>query len=134
VVDLWSKSQLLHINMMFLPTELFNVVCILVIKLKREYVFQICSKLGDLQREMIFVQLFWYNFCTTFSPILTLCFYSLSSFFSLSLLFLTNEKREQQSCLKDCTKMVVTISLLLFAKKVRRDSWMFKLHSCQGQG
>jgi hypothetical protein len=29
-----------------------------------------------------------------------------------SLLFLTNEKREQQGCLKGCTKIVVQISLL----------------------
>jgi len=32
--------------------------------------------------------------------------------FSLSLLFLTNEKREQQDCPKSCTKRVVQISLL----------------------
>jgi len=37
-----------------------------------------------------------------------------SLFIFLSLLFLTNEKREQQSCLKGCTKMVVKISLLVF--------------------
>jgi len=35
-----------------------------------------------------------------------------SLFLFPSLLFLTNEKREQQSCLKGCTKMVVKISIL----------------------
>jgi len=33
-------------------------------------------------------------------------------FFSLSM-FLTNEKRKQQNCLKICTKIVVKISLLI---------------------
>jgi len=35
-----------------------------------------------------------------------------SFFIFFSQLFLTNEKKEQQSCLKGCTKMVVKISLL----------------------
>ena len=34
--------------------------------------------------------------------------------FFLSLLFLTNEKREQQGCPKSCTKKVVQISLFLY--------------------
>jgi len=36
-----------------------------------------------IDREMIFVQPLYYNFLTTLSLILTLYFYSLSSFFSL---------------------------------------------------
>lgn len=61
-------------------------------------------------KEMIFAQLFWYNFYTTFSLILTSSYYFISYF--LSLLFLTNKKREQQGCPKIYTKIVVQISLL----------------------
>jgi len=56
----------------------------------------------DKNREMIFVQPFCNNFLTTFSLILTLCFYSLSSIFSLSLLFLTNKNRGNESCHGSC--------------------------------
>jgi hypothetical protein len=52
----------------------------------------------------------YYHFVTTFSLILTLYFYSLSLPFSLSPLFLTNEKREKEGCQISCTK------------------WLFKYH------
>ena len=76
----------------------------------------------NLQRRIWWViiwrnKLFWYNFCTTLSSYL---YYFLSSLYSfLTLLFLTNEKREQQSCLKGCTKIVVQISLLYYLSFVR---------------
>jgi len=53
----------------------------------------------------IFIQLF-YNFLSH-----TYIMFLFSLFLFLSLLFLTNEKREQQGCLKGCTKIVVQISL-----------------------
>jgi len=44
--------------------------------------------------EMIFVQLFSNNFLTIFSLILTLSSYSLSSFFSLSIIFDQSNERK----------------------------------------
>ena len=73
-------------------------------------------------REMIFVQPFWYNFLYNFlSHTYIMFLFSLFLFFSL--LFLTNKKREQQSCLKCCTKMIVKISLLFFWYN-RIDIWL----------
>jgi len=63
------------------------VVCVfphLILNSLHCWVVRFCCFFTSLDyREMIFVQLFWYNFYTTFSLILTFCFYSLSSFFSL---------------------------------------------------
>ena len=57
-----------------------------------------------LCREMIFLQKFSNNFLITFSIILILSSYSLSSFFSLSLLFLINQMKENQNCDRSYTK------------------------------
>jgi len=56
---------------------------------------------------MIFVQLFLYNFLSH-----THIIFLFYLFLFLSPLFLTNKKKEQQRCPKNCTRIVVQISLL----------------------
>jgi len=56
---------------------------------------------------MIFVHLFYDNFCVTFSLILTLC-YILSLPFSLSVIF-DQKKRERIGCHKNCHQIIIEI-------------------------
>ena len=65
----------------------------------------------DYIREMIFVQPFCNNFLTTFSFILTLCFYSLSSFFFRYYFWLIEIKERKLSW--KLSPMVVHILLLI---------------------
>ena len=72
--------------------------------------------------EMIFVQPFSNNFLTTFSLILVLCFYSLSSFFSLYCFWPIIEEKNKvvmKVVRKRCTNITTLWTLRVFRPSLR---------------